>query len=199
MVTSDTKKTVWVDMDGTIVDFDGYAIENIPLNERKVRTRFYVEQDYAEPYRTSIRETYSAPGFFKDLELYPGVIEGWQALIDAGYHPRILSSPLFSNPSSAAEKTISLERHLVPHFGRRVVEEAVFDGKKWKYPGLALIDDRPDAVRDGARAPWVHVLYGWPHRESLDGTTASLRMHDWSQVDGLIRSLDQIRHNDGAR
>lgn len=187
-----TDRTVWVDMDGTIVDFDGAALQVVPLEQRTSRQHFYIANDYSEPLRSQVEAHYSTPGFFVGLELFPGVIEGWQALVDAGYHPRILSSPLASNPACKEEKLESLKRLLVPHFGPSAVDEAVIDTEKWKYPGLALIDDRPDAVRGSMRAPWMHVLYGWPHMDTVSDTTAQFRMRNWDEVHALIDKLNEL-------
>ncbi len=189
---NDQNKTVWIDMDGTIFDFDGAALEVVPAELRVPKKHFYIANDYPEPLRTQIIEKYNSPGFFANLQIFPGAIEGWQALIDAGYHPRILSSPLSSSPDCVAEKRESLERHLVPVFGQSVLDEAIIDTEKWNYPGLVLIDDRPDIVRDGALAPWKHVLYGWSHMDSVEDAVTTYRLRDWSEIDILLDILSKI-------
>lgn len=197
---STVDNTIWIDMDGTMFDFDSAAVAFIPTEHQVLRRHFYIANDYSEPLRSQIKEAYNTPGFFANLEVFPGVIKGWQTLVDAGYHPRILSSPLSSNPYCIEEKLISIKTNLVPILGENVLSEAVIDKKKWNYPGLALIDDRPHVVHGNIQAPWTHILYGWPHVEKVDDTTASLRLLDWSKPDELVVMLNNLRrHNQNIR
>jgi 5'-nucleotidase len=127
----------------------------------------------------------------------PGMLEAWQAMIDAGYKPRVASAPLTSNPTSIEGKIKWLNRVMVPKFGPSVVEDAIIDKDKWKYSGLALIDDRFNVPRgaNGNVADWEHILFGWPHRVDtpLSGTT--FRLISWNDTDHLLTLLEQIQRS----
>jgi 5'-nucleotidase len=188
-------KTVLIDMDGTMVDFDTAALSAIPEAERVPRSSFYVADDYPSAQAEIIVATYNAPGFFESLEAMPGALEGWQALLDNGYHPHIASAPLSSNPSSVEGKIKWLERVMVPKFGVSVVQEAVFDRSKWKYGGLALVDDRPNVPRgkNGAKdAEWEHILFGWEHLAEVPMATTELRLLRWKETETLLSILESI-------
>lgn len=192
---NDTDRVVYIDMDGVMFDFDAAAVAGIPEDQRVVRSSFYITQDYPEAVRAGIRAVCDAPGFFENLSLIPGVIEAWRTLLAHGYHPRVLSAPLGSNPTSVKGKIESLRRHLVPEFGQSVIDEAIFDREKWRYPGLAIIDDRPDIVLgddSGGVANWEHILFGWPNLETVPNTKARYRLTSWENIDTLIATLDEI-------
>jgi 5'-nucleotidase len=182
-------------MDGVMADFDTAALVSIPIEQRLDRSQFYVAHDYDESLRPIIETTYNAPGFFEELEPMPGMIESWQAMIDNGYHPQVASAPLTSNRSAIEGKVKWLDRIMVPEFGPSIVEEAIIDRNKWKYSGIALIDDRPDVPRgaDGAKtADWEHVLFGWPHLSSVPMATAAFRLLSWENPKELLAVLQTI-------
>ena len=189
------KRTVLVDMDGVMADFDAAAIASIPAAERLVRSSFYVADDYNELVRPTIEAAYNAPGFFESLEPMPGMQEAWQVMIDNGYHPRVASAPLSSNPTAIEGKIKWLDRVMVPEFGPQVVVEAIIDKQKWRYGGLALIDDRPDVPRgiDGERtAEWEHVLFGWSHLRSVPLATTAFRLLSWQDPGELLAVLHAV-------
>lgn len=84
---------------------------------------------------------------------------------------------------------------MVPEFGPQIVEEAIFDKNKWKYRGLALIDDRPDVPRgpDGQNcARWEHILYGWDYLSLVPMAITTFRLLDWRDTKGLLSTLHSI-------
>jgi 5'-nucleotidase len=199
---SEIEKTVLIDMDGVMADFDTAATAHLPRNEILNRSNFYVAHDYPMETRPSIEAVYNAPGFFENLQPMPGMIEGWQALIDNGYHPRIASAPLSSNISAIEGKVKWLDRVMVPEFGASVVTEAIIDKDKWKYGGLVLLDDRPDVSMgpEGRNvAEWQHVLFGWTHLNKVPLAQTAFRLLSWRDVPTLLGALETIaesRSND---
>lgn len=192
---TERQRTVLVDMDGVMANFDKAALANIPEDTIVPRTHLYVAHDYPEELQPQIVNLYNSPGFFENLEPMPGVLEGWQVMIDAGYSPQIASAPLSSNRSSIEEKIKWLDRIMVPEFGASVVENAVIDKNKWKYDALAIIDDNPTITKgpnDEDRATWEHVLFGWPHLTTVPMATAAFRLLDWQDTDRLVQILDTI-------
>ena len=110
------------------------------------RSQFYVAHDYPEDVRPGIEAIYNSPDFFENLEVMQGLHDGWQAMLDNGYLPRVASAPLESNRNAIEGKIKWLDRVMVPEFGVGVVEDAIIDKDKWKYRALAIIDDNPVMV-----------------------------------------------------
>ncbi len=192
---TERSRTVLVDMDGVMANFDKAALAHISASEIVLRTNFYVSHDYPEELRASMRAVLNTPDFFEGLEPMPGLIEAWQAMVNNGWRPRVASAPLSSNPSSVEGKIKWLDRTMVPVFGPSIVEQAIIDKEKWKYEGLALIDDRPDVPRgtNGANtANWEHILFGWPHLDTVPMATAAYRLLCWGDVDNLLLTLETI-------
>ena len=195
MIESD--KTLLFDMDGVMVDFDTAALVNIPKKERVTRASFYVADDYSDEQAKLIKAVYNTPGFFEPLEAMPGLMECWQALLDNGYHPRVASAPLSSNPTSMTGKIKWLNRVMVPEFGPHVVEEAIIDKDKWKYKGLALIDDRfnvPRGINGLDSAEWEHILFGWAHLDKVPIASTAFRLLSLEDRDDLLSTLSLIEN-----
>ena len=189
------ERTVLVDMDGVMADFDNAALVSIPAEQRIDRANFYIAHDYDESLRPGIEAAYNTPGFFETLEPMPGILESWQVMIDNGYHPQVASAPLSSNRSAVEGKIKWLDRIMVPEFGPSVVEEAIIDKNKWKYSGIALIDDRPDVPRgsNGENlADWEHVLFGWSHLSSVPMATSAFRLLSWDNPKELLSVLENV-------
>ena len=194
---NDRNRTVLIDMDGVMADFDSRALSCLSSNQIVERQEFYVAQDYPAELRPRIEAAYNAPGFFENLEPMPGLHEGWQSLIDDGYEPRVASAPLSSNPTAIEGKIKWLDRVLVPEFGPDVVENAIIDKHKWKYPGLALIDDRPLVPRGPGnedKATWQHILFGWEHKATVPLADTAFRLLRWTDTSHLLTMLDTIKH-----
>lgn len=169
------KPIVYVDMDGVLADFDALALVDLPMHVRSQRVNFYVVKDYPE-YRHVIHKRQQHHLFFEELPVIEGALNGWQRLIDLGYDPVILSAPLSMNVRSIEGKKAWLVKHFVPEFGPSVVERAIIDKQKFRYDGLALIDDRAQVVPDGENASWTHIVMDRAYnKESL----AKFRLMNW--------------------
>jgi len=188
---------VLIDMDNTLFDFDAPILESIDVADRVERTNFYITKDYPAPLHEQIKQVYNDPDFFCNLAIKEGATEAWQAMLDNDYSPRIASAPLTSNPYAIEGKCLSLKRTLAKEFGSGVLENAIFDKEKWKYPGLALIDDRPDVptgpTGSEGLASWQHVLFGWQHLATVPMSTAAFRLLSWRDSTEVIQTLDTIR------
>lgn len=199
---SEFDKTVLIDMDGVMADFDTAATSHLSPEEIVERTNFYVAHDYPLQMRPSIEDVYNAPGFFEGLEPIPGMMEGWQSLLDDGYIPRVASAPLSSNVTAVEGKVKWLDRIMVPEFGPSVVSEAIIDKDKWKYKGLVLLDDRPAVPRGpngDDQAEWRHVLFGWSHLKQVPLAQTAFRLLNWHDTPtllGILKTIADSRSHD---
>jgi 5'-nucleotidase len=165
---------VLVDMDGVLFDFDKSALSILPASVLRVpRKNFYVADDYPD-HAALIKERCAEPDFFEELELIDGALDGWERMLEAGFNPQICSSPLSSNRNAIEGKIKALDKHFVPRFGAQVVERAIIDKQKYKYPGAILLDDRPDVEKRDAT--WQHVVFDRPYNQL---STAALRLMGW--------------------
>lgn len=173
---SEHNKTVLVDMDGVLADFDGLVLERLPRSIARVaRMNFYIAQDYPE-HNERVREITSHPDFFRQLPVIDGALDGWEKMLDLGYDPRICSAPLSENKFSVEGKLSWLREIFVPKFGEQVVRRAIIDKQKYKYHGRVLIDDRPQVDTGGGLATWRHVVFDKPYNEN---STADFRLMHW--------------------
>jgi 5'-nucleotidase len=192
--TADPGRVVLVDMDGVLADFDGAVLAGLPPEiERVQRQNFYIVQDYRE-HRAHVEAVYSHPEFFFNLEIIGGALDGWQRLLDLGYHPRICTAPLTLNPRSEDGKIAWLEQHFVPRFGPDVVDQVIFDRKKYRYPALALIDDRPDVDTNNGEAVWQHVVFDQPYNQVCE---SQFRLYGWRDPNLESRLAEAIAHAHG--
>jgi 5'-nucleotidase len=154
-MTDDNARVVLVDMDGVLADFDRGVFEalvptcpdlRLPTTSHRIRLQ-------NPQYDAEIRAVTKAPGFFRDLRPIDAALDGWQRLLDLGYHPRICSSPLVSSTTCEDEKRGWLREHL----GADVAAEAHIVQNKCECPGLALIDDIPEVTC--GPAPWPHIVF----------------------------------------
>lgn len=76
---------------------------------------------------------------------------------------------------------------MVPVFGPQLIDRAIIDKHKFKHPGLALIDDRPD-IDDSSQASWEHVVFDQPYNYE---SRAQYRMLGWHDR-GLFVALGSI-------
>lgn len=183
---------VLVDMDDVLADFDG-ALEQ----QFKAADPSYVPLDRSLGYwlqdRTddpAIHATYwnlkHEQGFFRNLPVIPGAVEGWQQIHDLGYQPRICTAPLLTNLYCAAEKLEWIDAHLGP----KAADQAILDEEKWRYDAITLIDDRPD-INGADRASWIHTVFDHPYNRSLD---TSFRLEGWhdTQLPQLLARCAQL-------
>ena len=173
------KPVVNIDMDGVLAGFD-HKVDEIAkrdhdLDPPEFRHNFYSATNYPEEYQEAIKAATKEKGFFASLPVLDGAIHGINRVIDAGYHPRILSSPIRTNPHSEREKLEWLEEHIEPHIGSFIVAQAVITSDKHLYDGAFLIDDRPH-INHSEDAVWEHVLFTQDYNKHI---TDKPRIEDW--------------------
>jgi 5'-nucleotidase len=183
------KPTVLIDMDGPLAGFDAEILSRLKTQYPKIpllttRNNSYISDDYPE-HSLLVRSISDEKGFFESLPLIDNALEGWQKVIDLGYHPRICSSPLGSNPFSTAEKLEWIRKNLVPVFGQYVLDEAIITTDKYKSVGIVLIDDSPE-LKNYKQAVWQHIVFDEPYNQD----SKQPRLYGW-----LDKNLPNLLNN----
>jgi 5'-nucleotidase len=176
-------KTVLVDMDGVLADFNKRVEEilkedypDVPVPQ--TRDHFYIDDDMDPIYKPVIKEIISRAGFFTELPLEPGAVDGWANIVELGYRPQICTSPLRKNPTCNPDKLAWLEEYFVPQFGHWVVDTAIIDKDKSRHAGIALIDDRP-YIKGTEIASWKHVIFDQQYNKTSE---APYRLQGWKDT-----------------
>lgn len=185
------ENTVLVDMDGVLADFEEPNNDIIRTHFPDIvpvvdRPDFYFKDTY-EPYEDVNDTIYvenRRPGFFRAFPIVNGAVQGWQRILEAGYVPRVCSSPLEDHGTVVAEKIDWLEEHFVPEFGAWVVDLAIFNRDKSGYDAVAMIDDRP-TLRSIEKATWQHIIFSQSYNRTVE---TDFRLEDWYDpaLEGLL-------------
>lgn len=176
------ENTVLVDMDGVMADFEEANNNILRAHFPKItpvshRSEFYFADTYTdhEGVGKKLYEENRRPGFFRNFPLVDGAIVGWRRILEAGYQPRVCSSPLEDHDTVVDEKIDWLEEYFVPVFGAWVVETAIFNRDKSGYEAIAIIDDRP-TLRNIGRAAWQHIIFSRSYNLSME---TEFRLEGW--------------------
>ena len=186
-------KTILLDMDNTLVDWDAEFIRRFgerwsrPVDELREyesttpetstslssqqrleqfvrsRTHFEIEKNMPnEKTQQLALDVLSEPGFFENLQFFPGAKSVLQKLVapvnTGGYgaevylvtapHPRCAGS-------CAREKFAFVERELGPEWLPRLI----ITRDKTLIGGDILVDDKPVVTGNNAKPTWTHVLF----------------------------------------
>lgn len=125
-----SRKILYVDMDGVIVDFDS-AFDRL---DPAVRQQYRGRED-------------QIPGLFALMDPIPGAIEAVTEL-SALYDTYILSTVPWGNISGASQKIEWIQRHFGAEKGTPLWKRVILSHHKHLNRGDFLIDDRPH--RNGA-------------------------------------------------
>lgn len=160
---------ILLDMDGVTVDFyggttDRWRQENpneffIPTEEIR---HFFIREGYPEHLRERITELHCRKGFFLNLPLIPGALEGVKHLLRHWRGVRICTTPIPESLFCIDEK----REYILRYFGPRLADSIIFANDKTVIPGRFLIDDRSEIA--GMQKPtWEHILFAAPHNRHV--------------------------------
>ncbi len=182
---------VLVDMDNTIMDFDGKVIYEMkrlfPDLDIPVRKNFYIRDNYPEKFRNYVEGIYKSHGFYASLDVMSDAKHALNEMIKEGHQVFICTSSLSSATHSISEKYESWIRN---KFGEEWAKYRLIVIKdKTLVNADFLIDDRPE-IRGLMKPVWQHILFDQPYNQHIDKP----RLKSWNDWRQLIidRSLFKI-------
>ena len=136
------KKTIYIDLDGVLADFDQILEGLCPdINQLEGQAR-----------SKKVREVcLSKPYFFQTLPPITGAIEAVKRLFEL-YEVYFLSTPMWEVPTSYTEKRLWVEEH----FGVLAEKRLILTHRKDLVIGDILIDDRPNNGASNFQGLWIH-------------------------------------------
>ena len=148
--TIQTKKRLFLDMDGVLVDFESGIACLSPQDRAAYRGKYD-----------------RAPGIFGLMDPMPGALEAFAILCEA-FDVHLLSTAPWGNPSAWSDKLLWVKRHL----GQAGYKRLTLTHHKDLAIGEYLVDDR---TRNGADAfTGEHILFGGPDFPDWPTTLAYL-------------------------
>ncbi len=187
------KPRVLLDADGVIADFLGASIPIMnTLSGKTWEADHFVDWDLFETVgreheKAFYQQLTDSPGWCREIPLYEGSVEGVKTL-ESISDVYIVTSPMYSFPTWAAERTAWLKHHFDIHHQRVVHTSA-----KHLCVGDILIDDRPANLESwlAAHPGGVAMLWSQPYNRNavVPGT---IRVHSWAEVHQLIKEPKRI-------
>jgi len=170
---------ILVDMDGVIAnwgaqydhDLDQIGEAAMWIPRTADQRTFDLNAGRSEAQQAVIAQVMARPGFYRELEPFPGAVEALKTMLAAGHEVEIVSSNWPDNPSCADDKIAWVREHLGKDWVRRVT----LTHDKAAVRGDILIDDRPD-IPGAEHTEWVQVLFDQPYNQHVD----TFRILDWT-------------------
>ena len=194
-----TKDIVLIDMDGVAADFETAAISGLkqhypdaqPYDPLEHTPSLYVHENYPPEFTETIWSIINQHDHERHLPLIPNVIEGCEAILQAGYEPRFCSTlrPTKYSPFGAENKLGWIREHFAPVFGEWIVARAIFTDQKYAVNAAVLIEDRPAPLTKADEATWEHVVFDQPYNRNPESQNL-LRINGWNDPE-LIPKINK--------
>ncbi len=186
-----------LDMDGPMADFDRYffdrcAEEGWPVDvslenqTHRFATAHIIDGDHAAEARAMV----DAPGWFAELPVTPGAIDGVIALEDAGMDLWVCTKPLDANPTCVNDKLDWIERHF-PSLRSKVIVAP----DKSMIRGDVLFDDAID-FGQVARASWLPVIFAAPFNGTGSEWDRFTNRKTWDDTSFLVDAALAVASGD---
>ncbi len=156
-----SKPVILVDMDGVLVDFDGWIHERRDLwptldPDRSKQTHYFLTDEVSKRDAEEMRAFVNAGRIFRDALPIPGAIEGLNALRDEA-DVWICTRPLEANAHCRDDKGAWLREHFDADLEKRLI----LTSDKSLVCGSILLDDHIK-LPELERATWRGVVYEQP-------------------------------------
>lgn len=159
-------RRILLDADGPLTGFDSACLDwcvrhNVSMDIDSLdqqRHRYITDHIPDLEQRAALRTAIDSPGWYRDLPVTPGALEGVAALLEAGHEIVVCSKPHDASPSCTAEKLAWLAE-----FFPTLTEYVFARDKSLAYGGSQgiLLDDAIDHDQTG-RCTWEPVVFGVP-------------------------------------
>ncbi|CAL6007102.1 5'-3'_deoxyribonucleotidase [Hexamita inflata] len=200
-----TNKSILFDLDGTIFSmsstllprinkyYDRPVIEAVPMIEHMQQTGGIY------PGLLTVNSCYQ-PRLFVEQQIYPQCFELINYLIDNQFDVWFVTMPLqnYHTKSSQQEKIAQIQRY----FGQKLAQHVIFSSKKYKIPGLYLVDDRPQHPAEESKAQWKAILMEQVYNHQIDCSrriSTNNALTDMIQLlnkDAQMRIIDEKQNNE---
>ena len=150
-----------LDMDGPLADFNGHfyrrCIElgvEFDIDHPERQTFYFLTEHIPDRAQRALsRLLCDSAGWFAQLPVEPGAIEGVRGLLGTGLDIWVCTKPLEANPGCLSEK----HAWLVQHFPE-LSDKLITAPDKSRILGHVLLDDAPSAAQV-ERATWTPVVF----------------------------------------
>ena len=132
-----TKKILYIDMDGTLIDFETGIARLSP--------------DTRAEYTGRLDEV---PGIFALMDPMPGAVDAFSQLSEV-YDTYILSTAPWENPSAWQDKIACVREHFGATESTPAYKRLILSHHKELHRGDFLIDDRPNNGADRFEGEWL--------------------------------------------
>eukprot|EP00182_Erythrolobus_australicus_P003166 CAMPEP_0185841930 /NCGR_PEP_ID=MMETSP1353-20130828/18150_1 /TAXON_ID=1077150 /ORGANISM="Erythrolobus australicus, Strain CCMP3124" /LENGTH=227 /DNA_ID=CAMNT_0028541423 /DNA_START=15 /DNA_END=698 /DNA_ORIENTATION=+ len=184
------RKTVLIDMDNTLVDFDSEFAKRW-VKERpgdsvgriKSRLHFELEENFPAELRPLAEKIMGTPGFYIEFAPQPGAIEAVRAMTAAGLNVVFCTAPHpLQYETCVQEKFAWVRRHL----GEEYLSQLIITRDKTLVKGAVLIDDKPRVTGACAKPEWTHIVFDQPYNRDVETDT---RLTEWPLWPGVLSGL----------
>ena len=184
---------ILLDMDNTIVDFDGRFHEMVTsiLSAEAIqawdKSKYWIEDSFPKEHHKSIHSLIKSEGFFLHMAPKEGALEAIQEMLDEGYDVKLCTSPHGGSEYCIDEKKEWVKKYL----GQKFVDEMIFSHDKTEVTGHVLIDDRDDIISKGKHTPnWTQILFHANYNQTDDTMPRLTEWSNWKDVLYLILKKD---------
>ena len=173
-----TSKTILIDMDNTICDFDAEVVrrfsERFPgqtmlSTSSATRRNWGIAEDLDDPfYKEEVKKIFRATGFTESLPPIAGAVDALKQMLAEGHDVRLCTSPLVNQPMGVGEKFVWVAAVLGDEWKKRIV----ITSDKTLVKGRMLIDDKMEIVdkKSACTPEWRQCV----PRPPVDGEDDSL-------------------------
>ena len=163
-----TKPVILVDMDGVLVDFDGWIYDHSYLwpslsPNRSAQTHYFLTDEVSKGDAAAMRKAVNEGRIFRDAKPIPGAIEGLNRLREVA-DVWICTRPLEANRNCRDDKAAWLRTHFDADLEKRLI----ITSNKSLVRGAILLDDHPKE-KEIKQAVWRPVVYDQPFNQWQDG------------------------------
>lgn len=179
-------RTVLVDMDGCLVDWDrGFSAAWANRSAINRKASYAMESCVPPELKEEACAVFHEQGFFAGLPPMEGGLRALNEMRDAGLNVLLCTAPVLTSRYCAAEKFGWVENHLGPDWLARIV----LTTDKTVVKGDVLIDDKPRISGSQTEPEWQQIIFDAPYNAD---TSHSLRLSRWADWRGaLVTALHQ--------